>query len=132
MKKENLKIFVYLRYIFTVIILALYYLNAWLVEVDYYGLDPLHWILGISAILLLINFSWIDRVLILINLLAFSLKLIALFVNCKNMFLTYFECFQFLSNTGYLYWEIVFRIVQISLVIYLIAVEIKVYKSERV
>ncbi len=121
-----------MRYFFTVFILIPYsFYGVWTLaeNFNYYPTFP---ILPISAILILINNRWVYRTLILLNIFAFVSQLIYVIERCQDNFPinTLQKSYYWLIDMHIFRWTIAFWILQISLIVYLIAVEIKVYKNK--
>lgn len=129
MNDEKIKRFLQSRYLLTIIIVILYFLYKLWLHSEFY---PEFVVLLISAILLLIKSIWLYRMLILLNLFVLVAQINYVIGRCLDNFPTNTlqESYYWLIDKNIFYWNIAFWILQISLIIYLIGVEIKVYKAK--
>ena len=122
------------RYFFILFFVTFYILfGIWmLIE----NTDPyivgVNWIPFISIFLILVNKRWADGILILYNIFSFASQLSYVIGRCQENFPknTLQESYYWLINMDIFCWNLSFWILQISLIIYLFAVEIKVYKNK--
>ncbi len=131
MNESRINKFLKLRYFLTVFIVIFYMLfGIWIAEnSNVYGIN---WILFVSGILILINNRWLYRILIFYHIFDFGSNLSYVIERCLDNFPTNTlrESYYWLIDMEIFRWNVAFWILQISLIIYLIAVEIKVYKNK--
>ena len=134
MNENKIKGFPKLRYFFMVFIVSFYILfGVWtLTENSNPYVTGINWIPLISAFLILINNRWTDRVLIFYHIFGFASELSYVIGRCRENFPTNTlqESYYWLMDMHDFRWTLVFWLFQISLIVYLIAVEIKVYKNK--
>ena len=89
-------------------------------------------VLFISAILILINNRWLNLILILLNIFDFISLLNYVIGRCQDNFPvnTLQNSYYWLINMSEFHWTLAYWILQISLIIYLIAEEIRIYKNK--
>ncbi len=135
MNENKIKKFLKPRYFFTVSIVIFYILfGMWmLTENSNPYVTGINWIPFISAFLILINNRWLDRVLIFYHTFNFASHLSYVIGRCQENFPinTLQESYYWLIDMHIFRWTLAFWILQISLIVYLIAVEIKVYKNKK-
>lgn len=119
------------RYLLTTITVTLYFFYKLLVNAEFY---PEFLVLLISAILLLIKNIWLYRMLILLNIFVLISQINYVIDRCLENFPinTLRESYYWLINMNIFYWNVAFWVIQIGLIIYLIAVEIKFYKYKNI
>ncbi len=119
------------RYLLTTIIVTLYFLYKLWLDAEFY---PEFLVLLISAILILIENIWLYRMLILLNIFVLISQINYVVGRCLDNFPinTLQESYYWLVDKNIFYWNVAFWIMQISLIIYLISVEIKVYKTKNI
>ncbi len=133
MNENKIKRFLKLRYFFTAFIVITYILfyGMWILAENpiFYPSFP---ILLISAILILINNRWLYRTLILLNSFNFVSDLSYVIGRCLENFPinTLRDSYYWLVDMTIFHWNVAYWILQISLIVYLIALEIKVYKNK--
>ena len=134
MNENKIKKFFKLRYFFTAFIIIFYILfGMWMrTENSNPYVTGINWIAFISAFLILINNRWSDRIVLFYHIFDFAKTLSYVISRCRENFPTNTlqESYYWLVDMSIFHWTIAFWILQISLIIYLIAVEIKVYKNK--
>lgn len=133
MNEGKIKKFLKLRSFFSIAIVLLYLLHRMFVEpCENCSIYYLNAVLFISAIFILINNHWIYRILICLNVLALMSDLYVVIVAVHYAFGigTLNKQLLFLLELDDFRWNVAFCFLQISLIIYLITVEIKVYKNK--
>ncbi len=129
MNKTKVKKFLQFRYFLSVFIVILYLSYKSWIYTDIYYLDFLP--LFISATLILIINHWLYRILILLNVFVLSAQLNYIIGSCLERFPinTVTSSYHWLIDMPAFHWCLIFWVLQINLIIYLIAVEIKFYKN---
>ncbi len=129
MNKTKVKKFLQFRYFLSVFIVILYLSYKSWIYTDIYYLDFLP--LFISATLVLIINHWLYRILILLNVFVLSAQLNYIIGSCLERFPinTVTSSYHWLIDMPAFHWCLIFWVLQINLIIYLIAVEIKFYKN---
>jgi hypothetical protein len=129
MNKTKVKRFLEFKYFLSVFIVILYLSYKNWIYVNVYYLDFLP--LFVSAILILIDNRWLYRILILLNVFILSGQLNYIIGRCFENFPTntFTNSYHWLIDMPAFHWSLAFWVLQISLVIYLIAVENKFYRN---
>ncbi len=135
MNENNIKKFLKPRYFYAILIVIFYILNGmWMLAENS---DPyvvgINWIPFISAFLILLNYRWTDRILIFYHVFNFVSAFGYVIGRCRENFPinTLQKSYYWLIDMHDFYWLLAFWVLQISLIVYLIAVEIKVYKNKK-
>jgi hypothetical protein len=130
MNKTIVKRFLQFRYFLTIFIVILYLSYKNWIYVDVYYLDFLP--LFISANLVLIVNRGLYRILVLLNVFVLSGQLNFIIGNCLERFPTntLTNSYHWLIDMPAFQWCLIFWVLQINLIIYLIAAEIKFYKNK--
>lgn len=133
MNESKIRRLLKLRYCFALILISFYILYKISVQWKYPEFYPDYLFPVISAILLFFNNHWINRFLILLNIFDFALQLTYVVQRCQDKFSVniFGNCFYWLNDINFfLNWNFGFWILQISLIIYLITLEIVIYKNK--
>lgn len=127
MNSDKIKKFLTFRYLLTATIISLYLSYKLWLNSEFY---PEFIILLVSSILILIKSIWLYRVLILLNIFVLVSQINYVIERCLDNFPTNTlqESYYWLTGMNIFYWNFAFWLLQISLIVYLIALEIKVYK----
>lgn len=130
MNASSVKTLLKFRYFLSVFITILYLsYKSWVYNDSYYiDFIPLF----ISAISILIVNRWLYRVLILVNIFVLSAQLNYVIGRCLENFPinTLTNSYYWLIDMPAFHWSFIFWILQINLIIYLIALEVKFYKNK--
>ncbi len=133
MSENKIKRLLKLRYFFALILISFYLLYKILVQWKYPEFYPDYLFLVISAILLLFNNNWTNRFLIFLNIYDFASQLTYVVQRCQDNFSVnvFGNCFYWLKDINFfLNWNFGFWILQIGLIIYLVTLEIVIYKNK--
>jgi len=132
MNENKIKKFLKLRYFFTVFIVIFYILYGMWIFAENSNVFGINWIPLISAILILINNRWLYRITIFYHIFDFASHLSYVIERCQERFPinTLQESYYWLVDTSIFRWTIAFWLLQISLIVYLITVEIIVCKNK--
>ncbi len=135
MNYNKIKKFPKMRYFFTLSIVIFYILFGMWMHTDNSNpyVTGINWIPFISAFLILINNKWTDRILIFYHIFNFTSHLSFVIRRCRENFPTNTlqESYYWLIDMPSFRWDFAFWILQIGLIVYLITVEIKVYKNKK-
>ncbi|CAN5529616.1 hypothetical protein BH18ACI1_BH18ACI1_12430 [soil metagenome] len=133
MSENKIEKFLKLRYFLTVFIVTLHLsFGIWTLAKNSNVSPNFFSILFISAILRLINNRWLYRALILLNIFDFVSLLSYVIGRCQENFPvnTLRDSYYWLIDMSIFRWNVAFWVLQISLIVYLITVEIEVYKEK--
>jgi hypothetical protein len=135
MNENKIEKFLKPRYFFTLFIVILYILfGMWMVaENSNPYIVGINWTPLISVFLILINNRWSDRIVLFYYIFDFAKTFSYVIGRCRENFPTNTlqESYYWLIDMPSFRWTLAFWILQISLIVYLFAVEIKIYKNKK-